>query len=124
MGIFKVEVNPETSKLVQTLLFSKGYYWDTAKHNEIKYTDMKYICPWEDKTICHSSRYYDGDLVLTIDEFIEWINTGKIPEKTFKFTLDYDLTLTVNKKGIVIGGRSYDKHTAIEIANKILELMK
>jgi hypothetical protein len=118
--MFHIEVNLQTSKLVQTMLFSKGFGWSVGS-KDIKYENCQYLCPQNDNFICYDNYPVIDKLVLNIDQFINWFNTGNLPYSSCILNDDY--TAIINKDKMVVGCQTFDKETSIKLANAILKEM-
>lgn len=118
--LFHVDVNPQTTKLVQSMLFSKGFTWSFG-NKDIKYENYQYICPQSDNFICYDNNPIGDKLVLSIDQFINWFNTGNLPNNTVRLNDDY--TAVIHSDKMVVGCQTFDKQTSIKLANAILKEM-
>ena len=121
-ALFQIEVNPTTSKLVQQLLFNKGYSWRNNNEQVIQFTNSKYLYPWHDKAICHSNQGNNEYIKLNIDEFIKWSNTDELPCLSIKINQDYTALITKDK--IMVGCQTIPKEMALKLANEVIRIMK
>lgn len=118
--LFHVEVNPQTSKLVQSMLFNKGFKW-SFNATTVKHENYKYLCPKSDKFICYDDDPIEDKLVLNIDEFINWFNTGSLPHNICVLNSKY--TAVIHRDKVVVGCQTFDKEASIKLANAILKEM-
>lgn len=125
-ALFQIEVNPETSKLVQTLLFKNGFKWAVTT-NRIQHTDKQYLYPWDDNSICYGNGFSREYLNLTLDQFIDWINTGKLPappEKVIEFRVNDEYTAKITRSKMVVGCQTIPTETALRLAKLIIKVME
>ena len=123
-ALFHVKVNPETSKLVQLALFNKGFSWVNSIGANIAYADKMYLYPWKDKSICHSDRSDKDVPELTIDQFINWVNTDNLPEKAVEFRVNDNYTAIITRSKMVVGCQTISSDTALKLAKLIIKVME
>lgn len=120
-ALFCVEVNENTSPLVQQFLFEKGYLWG-GESNNVSYTDKKYLFPWTDGTICYCDYNNDNDCIeLSFAEFAHWVITNEMPAKSIGLNQKY-IAYVYNDR-VEVGCQTFSKEKAIEFANLILKQM-
>jgi hypothetical protein len=93
-----IEVTTETSPLVQELLFSYGYSW-RGLDKSVSYINRRLLALWDDKAIYYGDHIEDDDVLLTFSELLEFLKTGKLPNK--KTEID-DLVILFHKDEIEI----------------------
>ena len=104
MKEFKIKVTPDQSKVVQEVMFGRGWRWLDGTKN-ILFTECPYLFIYKDKSITYSIRSYTylhhHFPEITFDKFIElFALTDKwcIKRKNEKYTLDE----LVNNPNIVV----------------------
>ena len=92
-----IEVTPETSPLVQELLFSYGYSW-CGRYKKISYTNERFLALWDNKDICYGDSLEDDDVLLSFSKLLEFLKTGELPKE---FKID-NVTVLFHKDEIEI----------------------
>jgi len=123
--LFTIEVNEDTSKLVQAILFEKDYSW--AGRKEFKYTRYKFISVSENG----DSFIYYGDsisksmekTVISLEDFIKWYQTGELPNRYKECVLSSNYVAKISKTEVVVGCQTFSKDVMVKFAKMVLEEM-
>lgn len=122
-AIFCIKVTEETSPLIQTMLFEKGYGWEGGSNKTIGNLEYSYLFAWDDNAICHSD-YNDRHVrSLNFKEFLKWFQTGKIPVESVSLKIG-NKTATITEDNFSFLDHNFNKEDSVLLANTILKLMK
>lgn len=122
-SMFCVKVTPETSPLIQEMLFAKGWRWanDEDCDDGVQHIEKRYLFPWNDKFICYSDDNKNLQLELDYPQFIQWFQTDKLPNPTVKLNNNYTAVIYSNK--VEVGCQTFSREASIKLAKTILKEM-
>lgn len=114
-----IKVTPETSGLVQELLFSYGYKWPFGGR-QISFTHQTYLITNDEFFyITHCSDNNGKYRELTFKELLEYLKTGKVPEIVKTFT-DNDISIEIRENNTTIIKRAEPEDIVIVVPNKMI----
>jgi hypothetical protein len=122
-AIFSIKVTPETSPLIQTMLFEKEYGWEGGRNKTIGNLEYPYLFVWDDYSICRSDHNNNHVRLLNFKEFVKWFQTGKVPAEQVNLKIG-NKTVTITEDEILFLDHKFNKTDYILLANSILKLMK
>lgn len=87
--LFSIGVTKETSPLVQTLLFKKGYRWSQSFDN-ISHTSSPSLTVWNDGYITYATQSdHDIEIRISTDEFLNLLATDELPARITPLMIGY-----------------------------------
>lgn len=116
---FKIEVTPETTGLIQTVLFNMGYKWVLGETKPCYMNQTILNVDTLQKVLTHSGEKYPE---LNIQEFCDWSITGKFPFSEVHINKDY--TAIITKNDMKVGFQTVSKEVALKLAKEILRVME
>jgi len=116
-----IKVTPETSPLVQEVLFSYGWCWNGLGKN-VYYTEVPYLFIYEDKDICYGDNR-DDDKEVSFHELLVFLKTGKFPKKDVTFS-SKGFNVVISEDGTKISQSTDCKNIPNDLILEIAEKIK